>query len=105
MSRPTYSRRHEVKSFDDLISAKEKIEEALKENRLVVLEIRESEKGSDEIFVKVLSEIVDNMELYYSKKCNEFEKKHIINYVNKMHGSYVSAKYIKKLFELRGLKY
>ena len=91
-----------IKGFDEL---KEKIIESLNNDSKVSIVICEPYNDSKKRLIDKMSSLLLEMEEYHSKKCTEFEKKHIINYINKANGSYISSEFFKELFKKFDLKY
>lgn len=96
---------YQIKTINDIDELKELITKAFYNKFIPELIIPETEEESFERIISEMSETLKYMEEYHSKKCTEFEKKHIINFMNKANGSYINAKYFKELFKRFNLKY
>lgn len=94
-----------VKTKEDLENVISIMQNAFDKKLSVSAIVQLTKEEEDNHIVDRLSSILTGMEEYHSKKCSEFEKKHIINYINKANGSYVKSEHMKMLFKKFDLKY
>lgn len=105
MNIQVHATEYSIKSIEGFDHLREEVVKALNNDSKVSIVICEPYSETKKRLIDRMSEILLGMEEYHSKKCTEFEKKHIINYINKVHGSYINAKFFKELFEKFDLKY
>lgn len=94
-----------IKTKEDLEKVISIMQNAFDKKLSVSAIVQLTKEEEDNHILDNLSNILIGMEVYHSKKCSEFEKKHIINYINKANGSYVKSEHMKMLFEKFDLKY
>lgn len=94
-----------IKTKEDLENVTNMMQNAFDKKLSVSAIIQLTKEEEEKHIIDKLSNILTGMEEYHSKKCSEFEKKHIINYVNKINGSRVKSEHMKMLFKKFNLNY